>query len=55
LTTTVGLRELRTKLSYYMRRVRAGERVTVTVRGVPVAVIVPVTAIKQAKERRRSS
>ena len=51
----VGISELRAKLGYYLRLVEAGERVTVTVRGVPVAVIVPVTAIKQANERRRSS
>ena len=37
--TAVGVRELRTQLSRYLRRVRAGERLVVTERGRPVAVI----------------
>jgi prevent-host-death family protein len=37
----VGVRELKNQLSRYLRRVRAGERVVVTERGVPVAVISP--------------
>ncbi|MDO8532830.1 MAG: type II toxin-antitoxin system Phd/YefM family antitoxin [Dehalococcoidia bacterium] len=41
MTTKVGLRELRGKLGHYMRRVRKGERVTVTEHGKDVAVIVP--------------
>ncbi len=36
--TAVGVRELRSQLSRYPRRVRAGERLVVTKRG-PVAVI----------------
>jgi len=37
----VGVRELKNRLSLYLRRVRAGERVVVTERGRPVAVISP--------------
>lgn len=35
----VGVRELKNRLSQYLKRVRAGERVVVTERGRPVAVI----------------
>jgi prevent-host-death family protein len=40
----VGVRELKQHLSEYLRRVVAGETVMVTDRGVPVAMLVPVTA-----------
>lgn len=36
---TVGVRELKNRLSEYLRRVRDGERVVVTERGRPIAVI----------------
>ena len=36
---TVAVRELKNKLSEYLRRVKAGERLVVTERGRPVAVI----------------
>jgi prevent-host-death family protein len=39
---TIGVRELKAQLSEYLRRVQAGERLAVTDRGRPVAVIVPV-------------
>lgn len=38
---TVGVRDLRTRLSYYLRRIKAGERIVVTDHGEPIAVIVP--------------
>ena len=38
---TVGVRELKNRLSEYLRRVADGERVTVTDRGRPIAVIAP--------------
>lgn len=38
----VGVRELRQNLSVYLRRVRAGERLEVTERGKPVAVLQPI-------------
>jgi prevent-host-death family protein len=37
----VGIRELRQDLSRYLRRVRAGERLIVTERGRPLAVVSP--------------
>lgn len=37
----VGVRELRSKLSSYLDRVREGEEVLVTDRGTPIARIVP--------------
>ena len=38
---TVGIRELKNRLSEFVRRVADGERITVTDRGRPVAVISP--------------
>jgi prevent-host-death family protein len=37
----VGVRELRQDLSRYLKRVRSGERLTVTEHGRPVAVLAP--------------
>jgi prevent-host-death family protein len=37
----VGVRELRQDLSRFLRRVRSGERLTVTEHGRPVAVLAP--------------
>lgn len=37
----VGIRELKNQLSRYLKRVRAGERLVVTERGKPVAIISP--------------
>jgi prevent-host-death family protein len=39
--TTVGIRELKTRLSYYMRQVKAGATVVVTERGTPIGRIIP--------------
>lgn len=39
--TAVGIRELKNRLSQYLKRVRSGERVVVTERGRPVAIISP--------------
>lgn len=41
---TVGVRELRQNLSVYLRRVKAGERLVVTERNLPVAELVPLEA-----------
>ncbi len=38
---TVGVRELKTRLSQYLKRAGRGERIVVTERGRPVAVIGP--------------
>ena len=39
----VGVRELKSKLSYYLSLARRGERVVVTERGVPIAELSPIT------------
>jgi len=38
---TVGIRELKNNLSYYLRGVKKGRPVTITERGQPVAVLMP--------------
>ena len=42
--TSVGTRELKNRLSHYLRRVKAGETVIITERGKPVGQIVPIQA-----------
>jgi prevent-host-death family protein len=44
---TVGIRELKNRLSEFLRRAAEGERVTVTDRGRPLAVIVPAAETAQ--------
>lgn len=39
--TTAGIRELKNHLSAYLRKVKAGETVTITDRGTPIGRIVP--------------
>ncbi len=39
--TTVSIRELKTRLSHYLRLAKAGETVEITERGVPIGRIVP--------------
>ena len=46
---TVGVRELKNRLSHHLKRVRAGARLTVTERGKPIATLAPV----QEKTTRR--
>jgi prevent-host-death family protein len=41
----VGVRHLRQNLSVYLRRVQAGEELTVTERGVPVARLAPLRPV----------
>jgi prevent-host-death family protein len=41
-TSTVGVRELKTRLGGYLQRVKNGERLIVTDRGQPAAAIVPI-------------
>jgi prevent-host-death family protein len=40
--TEVGVRELKSSLSQYLKRVRRGESIVVTDRGEPIARIIPV-------------
>lgn len=46
--STVGIKELKNRLTQYLRRTKKGEEVVVTERGKPVAVIQPITSAKQA-------
>jgi prevent-host-death family protein len=48
---SVGVRELRQNLSVYLRRVKAGERLVVTERNLPVAELVPLDADLDPVER----
>jgi prevent-host-death family protein len=43
-TNTVGIRDLKNRLSYHLKRVRAGARLIITERGRPIATLVPVDA-----------
>ena len=45
--TTVGVRELRDRLSKYLRRVAGGERLVVTQRGEPIALLIPPSPVEQ--------
>jgi prevent-host-death family protein len=45
---TVGIRELKSHLSAYVRRVRAGETVVVTDRGTPVVRLMPMRQSTEA-------
>jgi prevent-host-death family protein len=40
--TSVSIRELKSRLSHYLRQARAGESVVITDRGVPIGRIVPI-------------
>lgn len=42
--TAVGIRELKNRISEYLRRVQVGERVVVAERGRPVAIISPLSS-----------
>ena len=45
--TTVGVRELRDRLGKYLRRVADGERLVVTQRGEPIALLIPPNPVEQ--------
>ena len=47
--TTVGIRELKARLSAYIRQVKAGGTVVILERGTPVGRIVPVTPSIEAR------
>jgi prevent-host-death family protein len=51
MSETVGVRELRQNLSRYLRRVEKGERITVTERNRPVAVLAPIPEREDVRER----
>jgi prevent-host-death family protein len=45
----VGIKALKDQLSDYLRRARAGERIVITDRGAPIAVLVPVEETAEAR------
>jgi prevent-host-death family protein len=47
--TTVGVKDLKNRLSEYLRRVAEGERVLITDRGRPVATLAPVEETDAAR------
>ena len=44
----VGIRELKNRLTHYLSLTKKGEEVVVTERGVPIAVLQPITKAKHA-------
>lgn len=51
-TTTTNVVQLKSRLSEYLRRVKAGAEVVITERGVPVARLVPLDAAERRTTRR---
>jgi prevent-host-death family protein len=49
---TAGVADLKAHLSRYLERVKAGQEVTITERGLPVARLVPFERAGQARSRR---
>jgi len=45
--STVGIKELKNRLTYYLRRTKQGDEVVVTERGKPIALIQPITSAKK--------
>lgn len=50
---SAGIRELKTHLSHYLKKVKLGESVVITDRGKPVGRIVPVDEPESIEERSR--
>ncbi len=46
--STVGVRELKNRLTRYLRRTKQGEEIVVTERGKPIALLMPIKAVKRA-------
>jgi prevent-host-death family protein len=53
MSTTASIVQLKARLSEYLSRVKAGNEVVVTERGIPVARIVPLDAADRLKTRRQ--
>ena len=47
--STVGVRELKNRLTHYLRRAKRGEEVVVTERGRPVAILQSIQAVETPK------
>ena len=48
----VGVKALKDHLSEYLRRARGGERIVVTDRGAPIALLTPIAASEESAEER---
>ena len=46
---SIGVRELRQNASTYLERVKRGETIQVTERGVPIAVLAPLPIVKKTR------
>ena len=46
--STVGVKELKNRLTHYLRRTKQGEEVIVTERGTPIALIQPIRSAEKA-------
>jgi prevent-host-death family protein len=46
--STVGVKELKNRLTHYLRRTKQGEEVIVTERGTPIALIQPIKSAEKA-------
>ena len=47
--STVGVKELKNRLTTYLRKTKQGEEVIVTERGKPIALIQPIQSARQAE------
>jgi len=47
--STVGIKELKNRLTQYIRRTKQGEEIVVTERGKPVAVLTPIGAASRVE------
>ena len=45
--STVGVKELKNRLTYYLRRTKQGEEVIITERGKPIALIQPMQSVER--------
>ena len=45
--STVGIKELKNRLTYYLRRTKQGEEVVITERGKPIALIQPMQSVER--------
>jgi prevent-host-death family protein len=45
--STVGIKELKNRLTEYLRRTKKGEEIIVTERGKPIAVIQPIESVER--------
>lgn len=49
--STVGVKELKNRLTYYLRLTKQGEEIVVTDRGKPIALLQPLQSAKQIQSR----